>query len=62
MRDGRHLVRERDKDRERVGEREGAYKKAHVIIEISWATEMAAGYGATELMENRRQKGAGKIH
>lgn len=35
-------------------EREGAYKKAHVIIEISWAavaaaaaTETAAGYGAT---------------
>lgn len=30
----------------------GAYKKAHVIIEISWAaaaatTETAAGYGAT---------------
>lgn len=49
MRDGRHLVRERDRDRERVGVREGAYKKAHVIIEISWATEMAAGYGAKAL-------------
>lgn len=55
-------MRDGERETEIPRKREGAYKKAHVIIEISWATEMAAGYGATQLMENRRQKGAGKIH